>query len=117
VQVQALIDALGLIKPEAAIELVPSLVKASTKQPTSSAVVEHSAIQRGIDKPLLEVTASQRTEEGELRATHFKVGVGDVYRGVSVYYAEPVTNEPHAVFVLPRAAVGRVLEALEGATP
>ncbi len=62
---------------------------------------------------LLEVTASQRIASGEVRTAHFKVGVGDVYRDLGVYYAEPVTHEPHALFVLPRTSVARVLQAME----
>lgn len=107
-RVRALIDALGLLKAEAAVELVPSGALAA---PTTSK--QHARAPLGLAEPLLEVEAALRQADGGVRHSRFKVGAGDVYRNMSVYYAEPVTSEPHAVFVLPRAAVARVLEALD----
>jgi hypothetical protein len=100
-QVRALIDALALIKPEAAVEL--------PKGPAPA--------QMGFAQPLLEVETSHRTLDGSLRTSHYRVGIGDVYRDVNVYYAEPIVDEANAVFVLPRASVRRVLEALDGVAP
>jgi hypothetical protein len=108
-QVRALVDALSLLKPEAAVELVGALTPARAPRPSGGL----SKAQLGLATPVLEVMAVQSGANGEAVTTHFKVGIGDVYRDVSVFYAEPITDEPHALFVLPRASVARVLEALQ----
>lgn len=105
-QTQALVDALGLLKAEAAVELIPEVGR------REQGTLKRSA-ELGLSNALLEVRATQNSPSGEPQTTHFKIGVGDVYRDVSVFYAEPVSDGPHAVYVVPRASVVRVLDALE----
>jgi Domain of unknown function (DUF4340) len=94
-----LVDALSLLRPEAAVALLPS------GEPTAAPP------QYGFGAPLLDVRVSARDENGA-RDLRWVLGKGDVYRNVSVYYAMPVTTGPSAVFALPREAVQRVFDAL-----
>lgn len=95
----ALVDALSLLRPEGAVALLPSghAGKAPRKY--------------GFDAPLLEVEVVTR-EDAATRAFRWIVGSGDVYRNISIYYALPITAEPSAVFVIPREAIQRILDAL-----
>lgn len=95
----ALIDGLSVLRPEGAVALLPS------GQPSS-------APERfGFRAPVLEVTARLAADDGS-RELHWIIGLGDVYRGVSVYYAMPITTGPSAVFAVPREAVQRILQAM-----
>ncbi len=95
----ALVDALSLLRPEGAVALLAS-GKAGQAPRTY-----------GFDAPLLEVKVVTR-EDGATRAFSWIVGSGDVYRNVAVYYALPITLEPSAVFIVPREAIQRILDAL-----
>lgn len=88
--VRALLDALALVRPEAAISF--------------------DAI-RGIDfaEPLLDVKYSFE-RDGELVQRHWQVGVGDSYRGSSVYLARLVGGR--VTYAIPRQLVSRVLDVL-----
>lgn len=94
-----LVDALSLLRPEAAVALLP------TGQPMSAPP------HYGFDAPLLDVRINAQDEKGP-RDFRWVLGKGDVYRNMSVFYAMPVTPGPSAVFALPREAVQRVLDAL-----
>lgn len=94
-----LLDALSLLRPEAAVTLL------------DSGRVSSAPRTYGFDVPLLEVRVRTRTEAGD-RDFHWVVGRADVHRNVSVHYALPVTSGRSAVFALPRQGVQRILDAL-----
>ena len=63
--------------------------------------------EEGFDKPALEIRARRREGRGEI---HVVTGAGDVYRGVSVFYAR--REGVDATFALPAARVRALLDAL-----
>ncbi len=95
----ALVDALSLLRPEGAVALLPSGKAGEAPR------------NYGFDAPLLEVKVVTR-EDGATRSFSWIVGSGDVYQNVAVYYALPITLEPSAVFIIPREAIQRILDAL-----
>lgn len=97
--VTGLIDALALLRPEAAVELL------------SAGQVASAPPDYGFRSPLLEVRGSMRTD-GVAREFHWVVGRGGLHREQGIYYAMPVGVGPSAVFALPREAVQRILDAL-----
>lgn len=103
----ALVDALSMVRPEAAVTLLRT---------GSSAAAPESY---GFTRPLLDITVKRRVDDGTalpgdapVREFRWVVGRGDVYRGIGIYYAMPVTSGPSAVFALPREVVQRLLDAL-----
>lgn len=92
-QIEAVMDALSLLRPEAAVALVGVFDAQSNRR-------------YGFERPLLEVRPSD--------GTGWIVGAGDVYRDVSIFYARIRGSEAGAVFALPRQAVHRILDALSG---
>lgn len=94
-----LLDALSLLRPEAAVTLL------------DSGRVSSAPRTYGFDVPLLEVKVRTRTEAGN-RDYHWVVGRADVHRNVSVHYALPITSGRSAVFALPRQGIQRILDAL-----
>lgn len=94
-----LLDALSLLRPEAAVTLL------------DSGRMSNAPRTYGFDAPLLEVEVRTRTEAGD-RDYHWVVGRADVHRNVSVHYALPITSGRSAVFALPRQGIQRILDAL-----
>lgn len=97
--VNGLIDALALLRPEAAVQLL------------GTGQVANAPDDYGFRSPLLDVRGSTRTD-GVAREFHWVVGRGGLYREVGIYYAMPIGAGPSAVFALPREAVQRILDAL-----
>ena len=87
-RLENLLDALSLIRPEAAIALDASDEK------------------YGFDRPVLEVAVHQ----GPKRPLHWVVGARDLYRDMSVYYVK--LKGERAVFAVPRQHLHGVLEPL-----
>lgn len=87
-RLENLLDALSLIRPEAAIALDASDEK------------------YGFDRPVLEVAVHQ----GPKRTLHWVVGARDLYRDMSVYYVK--LKGERAVFAVPRQHLHGVLEPL-----
>jgi hypothetical protein len=88
--VRALIDALSLVRAEAA--------------------VSYDRIdERDFREPLLDVQMTFE-RDGEVVQRHWQVSVGDTYRGVSVYLARQVGGR--AIYAIPRQQITRVLDVL-----
>lgn len=87
-RIEELLDALGMIRPEAAIAF------------------DANAQKYGFERPVLEVTAQQRAKP----PLEWWVGARDLYRDMSVYYVR-LKDKP-AVFVVPRQHLSAILEAL-----
>jgi len=90
-RITELVDALGLVRPEAAIALSSN----GTRYDFSAPV---------LDVSFRYVDGASKTEH------HYVVGPGDSYRNLSVHAARIVGSD--AVYVIPRQQIARVLELL-----
>jgi hypothetical protein len=90
-QIQELVDALGLVRPEAAIGFDPE------------------GERYGFDHPVLDVSFTF-TVGAERHRRHWQVGSADSHRSMSVHMARLVGER--AVFVIPRRLITRVLDLL-----
>jgi hypothetical protein len=87
--IQRIVDALAVLRPEAAVEVGP-------------ARPEH-----GLDQPLLKLEA----EPANGQPSHsWKIGAGDSWRGMAIHYAR--AQGVDAVFAIPRGQVHQILDAL-----
>lgn len=91
-QIEALVDALSFVRPEAAVAMGAGTSRAAQDR------------RYGFDRPLLRVLSSD--------GTGWVVGAGDIYRDVSIYYARLIGGADDAVFALPRQSVQRILDVL-----
>ncbi len=91
--IQRIVDALGAMRPEAAIEIGPAKAEYGFGKPELLVRVEHEPGQSDRSKPLV-----------------YRIGAGDSWRKLSVHYARAEGID--ATFVITRSKVRDLLDAL-----
>jgi hypothetical protein len=69
------------------------------------------APEEGFEKPLLEVAATLTRPDGEERRVSYRVGAGDAWRNMSIYYVR-LDGQP-ATYAVARSRVAPLLALLE----
>lgn len=92
-RIQKIIDALSTLRAEAAVHLGPA-------RPAE-----------GLQSPALSVTLEAPAENGgNPSAVHWRIGAGDSWRGMSIYYAR--ADGAPATYVIAHSKVRQILDAL-----